>query len=217
MKLKKFLSLLFILNKMPDEKSACERYKRLKVNDFPSIDQDDLPNEFSMDAFGTVDEFIKKTVNLDFECLLYFDYQTGEILDCAIGDSNGVTIDFDEEQFEKHHVASIHNHTKDVFSPPSGKNFGILMREFEDFELIAGVNELWILKANGVDMGLNMELKVFADLLLDSCQDFCRKRYDDNKADDVCDIMYGILLSNYINDKNINHIQLTKRSLNHGY
>ncbi|WP_407422723.1 hypothetical protein [Methanobrevibacter sp.] len=90
MKLKKFLSPVFILNQGAYEKSACERYKRLKINDFPSINQDDLPNDFSMSAFETVDGFIKKTVNLDFECLLYFDYKTGEILDCSIGNSNKV-------------------------------------------------------------------------------------------------------------------------------
>ena len=27
--------------------------------------------------------------------------------------------------------------------------------------------------------------------------------------------MYGVMLSNYLNDKNINHIQLTKKSINH--
>lgn len=199
MKLKKFPSPVFILNKRSDEKSACERYNRLKINDFPSITQDDLPKDFSSGAFGTVDEFIKKTVNLDFECLLYFDYQTGEILDCAIGDSNGVSINFDEEKFKKHHVASIHNHTKDVFSPPSGKNFGILMREFEDYELIAGVNDLWILKAKGIRNDLIAEFNVASVIFFNSSKDYCSSRYDDFEIiNNVCDVMYGNQLSKYI-------------------
>ena len=34
---------------------------------------------------------------------------------------------FEDGEFDGKNVASIHNHPADVFSPPSGKNFGILM------------------------------------------------------------------------------------------
>ena len=94
----------------------------------------------------------------------------------------------------------------------SGNNFGILLRSFEDFELISGSDCLWILKAVDVDIKLNVELKLYADLLLDSCQDYCKKKYGSNeKVYGVCDIIYGVMLSNYINDKNINNMQLTKK------
>lgn len=187
-------------------------YENLKINNVPSINPMDLPMEFGEDAFRTVDEFIKKTHYLDCEWVIHFDYITGEILKCKKGGKDNVSVTFEEGEFEGHPVASIHNHPSDVYSPPSGNNFGILLRSFEDFELIAGFDCLWILKAVDVDMKLNVELKLYADLLLDSCQDYWKKKYGSSeKAYDVCDIMYGVMLSNYINDKNINHIQLTKK------
>ena len=195
-----------------------EDYKKLKIHDVASIKPVELPSEFGESAFKTVDEFIKKTHYLDCEWVIHFDYVTGEILKCKKGGNDNVSLNFKECEFDGHHVASIHNHPVDVYSPPSGNNFGILLRSFEDFELIMGFGCFWILKAIGVDEILNMELKFYADLLLDSCQDYCKKKYGNNeKAYDVCDIMYGVMLSNYINDKNINHIQLTKRSINHDY
>lgn len=86
------------------------------------------------------------------------------------------------------------------------------MRPFEDYELIAGSDGLWILEAKGCNELLNLDFKVYANYLLTTCQDFCRKTYDNSeKANDVCNKMYGISLSNYINDKDINHIQLNKK------
>lgn len=41
--------------------------------------------EFSENALKTINEFIKKTYDLEYEIVLYFDYVTGEILKCAIG------------------------------------------------------------------------------------------------------------------------------------
>ena len=114
-----------------------EKYKKLKIEDVLSISPNDLPKEFLSESFKTVNEFIKKTRNLDYECVIYFDYFTGEILKCAFGDESDVSINFDDDEFKDNHVASIHNHPEDVFSPPSGKNFGILTRCFEDYELIA--------------------------------------------------------------------------------
>lgn len=189
-----------------------KEYANLKINNVPSINLTDLPLEFGEGAFKTADEFIKKTHYLDCEWVIYFDYITGGILKCKKGGNDNVSLNFEEGEFDGHHVASIHNHPADVYFPPSGNNFGILLRSFEDFELIAGFDCLWILKAADVDMKLNVELKLYADLLLDSCQDYCRKKYGDSeKAYDVCDIMYGVVLSNYINYKNINDIQLTKK------
>ena len=45
------------------------------------------------------------------------------------------------------HIASIHNHPHQYYSPPSGKNFEMLSNEFEEYELISAKNELWILES----------------------------------------------------------------------
>ena len=146
------------------------------------------------------------------EWAIFFDYWTGEILRCVKGDDNNVTLNFNEDEFKDHHIASIHNHPENVYSPPSDRNFGILMRDFEDYELVASGHELWILKAKGRNPIMYMMLKMSAEVFLVSCQEYCDKLYSDSeKADEVCDKMYGIRLSNYINDKNIKDIQLTKK------
>lgn len=156
----------------------------------------DLPEEFCENSFKLIDEFIKKTSKLDYEILLYFDYMTGEMIFCSIGASDNVKIVLDGENFIGKHIASIHNHPVTLYSPPSDKNFGILLRDFEDYELIVGSNELWILKAKGVNSKLNIELKVFTKILLSNCQDFCNNKYGDiEKSNEVCDKMYGIMLS----------------------
>ena len=190
-------------------------YEKLEINDVDSIKPSDLPQEFGVGAFKTVDEFIKKTRFLDCEWVIYFDYLSGEILKCVSEGKDNVSFNFESGEFEGHHVASIHNHPADVYSPPSDKNFSILMRGFEDFELVSSVNELWILKAKGVHPILNMDFKFAAKMFLDSCQEYCDKLYDDNKkSGDMCDLIYGITLLNYINDKNINDIQLVKKEYN---
>ena len=186
-------------------------YEKLKAEDTPSIRREDLPDEFSDEAFRTVDEFIRKTKNLEFECVMYFDYVTGEILKFAFGEIDNVKLSFEDDEFEDNYVESIHNHPSIVYSPPSGKNFGILLRDFEDYELVVGPNELWVLKAKGICPLLNVDLKYSSLMILDSCQEYSRKKYSGPKTNDICDIMYGIMLSNYINDKNIHNIQLTKK------
>ena len=188
-----------------------EDYQKLKTENVSSIRMEDLPSEFSDEAFKTVDEFIKKTRNLDYEFVVYFDYVTGEILKCAKGIKNNVKITFDDGEFEGHHVVSIHNHTKDSYSPPSDRNFGVLIRDFDDYELVASVKELLILKSKGINILFHLFLKEYARSILKSCQNDCDEKYSDSeKANDICDIMYGIALSNYINDKNIKGIQLTR-------
>ena len=168
--------------------------------------------EFGEGAFKTVDEFVRKTRNLDYEFLIYFDYHTGEILKCAKGGEDNVRLDFEEDEFEGHDVASIHNHPREVYSPPSGKNFGILARNFEDYELVSSVDGLWILKAKGFHPNLFIEFKFMADLFLRASFDDAKLKFDDwNKINDKCDKKYGKQLSNYINYKNINDIQLSKK------
>lgn len=55
-----------------------------------------MPSEFSDKAYETVDEFIRKTRDLDYEIVLYFDYVTGEVHKCAKGDGNNVKLNFEE-------------------------------------------------------------------------------------------------------------------------
>ena len=125
----------------------CSQYSKLENNPGISIKKEDLPFEFSDEAYETIVDFIQKTRGLDYEWVLYFDYVTGEILRCASGESNNVEMHFEDGEFEGNHVASIYNHPKEALSPPSGKNFGIFTRDFEDYELVAGFGYFWILKA----------------------------------------------------------------------
>ena len=189
-----------------------EDYQKLKTENVSSIRMEDLPSEFSDEAFKTVDEFIKKTRNLDYEFVVYFDYVTGEILKCAKGIKNNVKITFEDGEFEGHHVASIHNHSKYSLSAPSGINFGIFDRPFEDYELVAGFSSFWILEAKGVYKGLSFLLNICSDDIADSCLELCVSRYsDDEIINKMHDIIYGSELLKYINDKIIYGIQLTKK------
>lgn len=188
------------------------RYDELERTSSIYLRQEDLPCEFGGKALDVINDFIQKTHDRDYEVVMYFDYVTGEIIDYAFGEEKGVKIDFDDVDFKEKHIVSIHNHPPTVYSPPSDKNFSILLRSFEDYELVASVEGLWILKAIGINPILNMDFKFYAERILEICQEHCDKLYSDPiKADEVCDRMYGVSLSNYINDKNINDIQLTKR------
>lgn len=191
--------------------SAHEKYEKLKLEYNVSIKKECLPDEFGENAFKTVDEFVKKTFNLNYECLLYFDYVTGQIILCAIGKSDKVYVNYDNFEFDNFHVASIHNHPSNVFSPPSAKNFNILGRIFEDYELIASKDALWILKAKGNHKNLVNEFKIAANTFFNAIFDNCANRYNDMEMiNRMCDVKYGNQLLKYINDKNINGIQLTK-------
>ena len=140
--------IIFFLALIRADESDCEKYRKLKSYDVPSINKSDLPQEFSEKAFRLVDEFIKKTSNLDYEIVIFFDYINGELIKCRIGIKDQVKLKFNNKEFKGKNIASIHNNPKDLFTPPSGKNFGIFLREWEKFELIAGHNGLWILRAN---------------------------------------------------------------------
>ena len=122
--------------------SSFRKYKELETKSTKLITIDDLPSEFSEDALKTINEFIQKTHDLEYEIVMYFDYVTGEILKCAVGDLNSVKIEFIDGEFEGYHVASIHNHPLGVYSPPSDKNFAIFLRNFEDYEIVSSFNQL---------------------------------------------------------------------------
>jgi len=213
MNTKKFIiCLLFLIVNLFDLGSDFDDYQKLEIQNVSSITREDLPSEFSDEAFKTVDEFIRKTRDLNFEFVIYFDYITGEILKCVKGASNNVKMVFEDDEFDGYHVASIHNHPKDLLSPPSSKNFGIFIRAFEDYELVAGFNSFWILKAKGVHQTLFYETNIMSDSISDACLDYCSSRYSDDKIiGKMHDIRYGTELLKYINKKNINDIQLMKK------
>ncbi|MER2013939.1 MAG: hypothetical protein ABS871_04760, partial [Methanobrevibacter sp.] len=193
-----------------------ENYRKLKINFVKSIKQSDLPQDFSDKAFEVVDEFIRKTVDINYEILLYFDYISGEILKCKIGEKNRIKLDFEENEFKKRQIASIHNHPKSVYSPPSPQNFSIFKRKFEDYELVAGEDGLWILEGKLKNEKIYLELKMISKYLFDLALTYSKTKSENiQEIENICNKEYGKLLLNYINNKNINEIQLTKKEYNH--
>lgn len=123
-----------------------------------------------------------------------------------------MSVAFQDGEFDGYHVASIHNHPKDILSPPSGKNFGILKRGFEDYELIAGFESFWILKAKGMHKNLINDFNEASQTTFNLALMFCIGRYNQiEMINKMHDIRYGSELSKYINNKNIDDIQLIKR------
>ena len=165
-----------------------------------------------------INEFIKKTDGLDVEFVVYFDYVTGEIINCGSGAVNHVKIDINVEDIKEKHVACIHNHPIEVLSPPSGKNFGILKRAYEDYELVAGFEYFWILKAKGLHKDLIEELNKASKTAYMSSFLHCITRYDDDLVFfRMHDLRYGGELSKYINDKNIGYTINKKGIFNYVY
>lgn len=136
----------------------------------------------------------------------------------AIRQMNEVHVDFEDDEFKGQNIASLHNHPPSAFSPPSGKNFGILARDFEDYELITSKDWFWILKAKGIHVKLLVEFNVASIELFKLAKDYSNNfNLNNDMIEDICDVVYGELLSKYINDKNINDIQLIKRTYNYDY
>lgn len=213
MNTKKFIiCLLFLILNPLDLGPDFDDYQKLEIQNVSSITREDLPSEFSDEALKTVDEFIRKTRNLNYECALFFDYGTGEILKFAKGINDNVKLEFEHDEFSGNHVASIHNHPNNVFGPPSGKNFNVLSRHFEDYELVVGRDGLWILKAKGVHKSLIKDFREASDVFYIMVSIQCDSLFESIDEIDECnDNRYGDMLLNYINNKNINDIQLMKR------
>lgn len=191
--------------------SDFKEYKTLKNNKSPIIKKENLPDEFSDETYNLIIDFIEKTRQLDYEWILYFDYCTGEILKCVKGKSEEVIVTFDENEFKNNPVASIHNHPKNILSPPSAKNFGILKRAFDDYELIAGLEYFWILKAKGLHEHLIEDMNRASEIAFDVSYIFCINHYKKGSVfNKMQDLRYGYELLKYINDENISDIQLTK-------
>ena len=126
-----------------------ERYRHLPINwSIGQITREDLPDDFSQRAVKTVDMFRRKTFDLDYECLIYFDIHSGNIVSCAFSDKgpDEVNAVIFLDCIEGMHIASIHNHPHQYYSPPSGKNFEMLGLDFEEYEIISAKNQLWILE-----------------------------------------------------------------------
>ncbi|MEE3490108.1 MAG: hypothetical protein VZR10_04525 [Methanobrevibacter sp.] len=150
--------------------SEYARYRYLPINwSLPPLTKEELPKEFSPHAVKTVDMFRRKTIDLSFECMLYFDYKSGNIVSCNFSDENspdevnGVIF---KHLLKKMHIASIHNHPNQYLSPPSGKNFEMLGLDFEEFEIISAQKELWILESRNL---------VLEDVVIEKL----RKKFDD--------------------------------------
>ena len=134
------------------------------------------------------------------------------MLKFAKGVNDGVKLQYHSNEFLKNHIASIHNHPKNAFSPPSGKNFTIFSRSFEDYELVVGRDGLWILKAKGVFKNLISEVREASEVFYIMVVVHCESSHGDGGEIDKCnDRLYGDMLLKYINDKNINDIKLIRR------
>ena len=145
--------------------------------------------------------------------MLFFDYKTGEIIYCFVNneinetDKIEVSGDVDEDVFEGKHIASIHNHPFKFTSPPSKENFQILELEFEDYEIICGWEELWVVESKDLLMEKD----------IDDIHEKMKKLYghaNDLNPDSSIEELnksYGTLLLNYFSK--IENINLKRRSL----
>lgn len=200
--------------------SEYARYRYLPINwPLPPLTKEDLPKEFSPQAVKTVDMFRRKTIDLPFECMLYFDYKSGNIVSCNFSDTNspnevkGIIYPY---LLKRMNIASIHNHTIQYSTPPSGKNFEMLSLEFEEFELILSKDELWILESRE---------EVFSSQKINQIRDKIDYNYESIFSDinsefvegyvviDEFNKRYGDFLLNYLN-KEYNNIKLSRRYLN---
>ena len=191
--------------------SDFEEYRKLEKTNVRLIRKEDLPSEFSGNAYRTIVDFIQKTKDLDYEWAIFFDYLAGEIFKCAKGISDEVKIYFEDNEFEGRHVALIHNHPINAFSPPSGKNFNIFQRDFEDYELIVGRGGLWILEAKGIHKELIRDVRKVSSFCFMVTLSQSEGIKNIEKRNTFEDLLYGGMLSKFINDKNIKGIQLTKK------
>ena len=126
------------------------KYISLKCNEYiEPITLKDLPNDFSEDACRLVDEFRRKTLDEKVEWMIYFDYQTGEVIYCWEGEEGRCLGDMEVTNFMGRNVASIHSHSRNYYSFPSPENFDILENMFEDYEIVTSVNAIWTVEFKG--------------------------------------------------------------------
>ena len=211
--------LLIPVNLKIKDRDYC-KYRHLKMNPYiNSLTSEDLPCEFSKKAVRLVDVFRRKTIDLDYEVMLIFDYVTSEIIYCFVNDEgamNEVKGCVDKDILLNYNIVVMHNHPMEFGNPPSAKNFQILNSDFQDYEIISSFNELWWIESKN---------RIFQDVddIKESIQDlylFARgiseEKYDDEyeiflKANEL----YGELLLRYINNLGLN-IKIIKRSFSNG-
>jgi hypothetical protein len=74
--------------------SEYARYRHLPIDwSLAPITKDDLPEEFSPQAVKTVDMFRRKTIGLQNECMIYFDYITGNIVSCNFSNQDSPNVE----------------------------------------------------------------------------------------------------------------------------
>ena len=194
------------------------RYRHLPINwSISPITKNDLPEEFSQRAVATVDMFRRKTYDLECECLIYFDIHTGNIVSCNFSDEepDKVNADIYGDCLDGMHIASIHNHPKPYYSPPSGKNFEMLGIEFEEYELTLSKNELWILESKEVVFScdeindIRKSANDYFDFISEETSDDLEKGY---LIIDNIDCLYGDFLLDYLNN-DFDNIKLTRVNL----
>lgn len=196
-----------------------QKYRHLEVNwDIPPITKEDLPEECSPQAVKTVDMFRRKTIDLNVECMILFDYITGNIVSCNFSDESGedkVESTVYPKLFGDMHIASVHNHPIQYSSPPSGKNFQMLGFDFEDYELIFAKNELWILESKEIvldDKTVEI-IRTKANEYFDACLEKAALNFEEGYlALDNLERCYGGRLLKYINNQFVN-IKLSRRYL----
>ena len=192
------------------------KYRHLPVNwQIKPVTGNDLPEEFSQEAVKLIDLFRRKTIDLTYEVMLIFDYETGQIIYCFVNDdeSGEVYGDVDEIIFEGKHISVIHNHPKKFYSPPSSRNFQILGLDFEDYELISSWDSLWILQSKEkIPEEQITEIKEEIQLLNDTATKKAYQEYSEDGFRKASDI-YGELLLRYINNLKAN-VKLTRRDYN---
>ena len=150
-------------------------YNDLENRNVPIIRKDDLPSEFSDNAYRTIVEFIQKTRFLDYEWAIFFDYNTGEILKCAKGIANKVKIDLLLKYISNKNINDIELTKKEYVDMTN--NSESCVAEFEDFKHISNpedyklVNEFLdnpdseINKQRITDFFAKMNVEIDADAL----------------------------------------------------
>lgn len=192
-------------------------YLNLPVNwQIKSVTVDDLPRDFSRKAVKIVDLFRRKTIDLDYEVMLIFDYKTGKLIYCFVNEDDGdeVTGVVDENIFHGNNIAIVHNHPKNYGSSPSCENFQILGLDFQDYEILSSWDGIWTIESK--DSLLFEEI----DKIKDNIQQFYDYSWEIVQDDEIgeeemikkVDRLYGKLLLNYINNYYLN-IKLTKKEL----
>ena len=209
--------LLIPINLKIRDEDYC-KYRHLEMNPhINSLTCEDLPCEFSQKAVRLVDVFRRKTIDLDYEVMLIFDYVTSEIIYCFVNDfeeGDYVQGEVDEKIFNGKHIAVVHNHPIEYGSPPSDENFQILSLVFQDFEILSSWDGIWIIESKGVISESEiLDIKNKIKQIYDYSSEISENMdLDEENIIFKTDEIYGKLLLEYISNHHLN-IKLSKREL----